>query len=145
MDVKITIEMEGIEPVEINLDVPDKNAASYKRRDVSMYAKFFDETCMGWTKDAEANKFFLLCQQNYANDKLKKYGWLVLNEIYDMLGMPRTKAGQCVGWYYDEDNPVGDNYVDFGIFEDHNISFINGIENKALLDFNVDGDILQYL
>lgn len=42
---------------------------------------------------------------------------------------------------------IGDNFVDFGIFDtndDRNFDFINGYKNTAILDFNVDGNILNY-
>jgi hypothetical protein len=112
----------------------------------SDYARFFDEACPGWTKDPEFNLMFLKDQQRFANDKLKAQGYLFLNEVYDMLGIPRTKAGQVVGWIYDEKNPIGDNFVDFGIFNE-NITkardFVNGYERVILLDFNVDGNIMD--
>lgn len=112
----------------------------------SEYAKFFDESCPDWTKDPERNRFFLTRQQDYANDKLKARGYLFLNEVYEMLGVPRTKAGQIVGWIYDKDVPNGDNYVDFGIFNAYSEQardFVNGYERTILLDFNVDGNILD--
>jgi hypothetical protein len=55
-----------------------------------------------------------------------------------------TKAGHEVGWVYDEKNPVGDNFVDFGIYDLYNErarAFVNGYERTILLDFNVDGVI----
>ena len=112
---------------------------------VSEYAKFFDE----WntdehSKDPEYNLMFLRRQQDYANELLKSQGYLFLNEVYDMLGIPRTQAGQIVGWIYDEKNPNGDNYVDFGIYDLHDPNkraFVNGLERSILLDFNVDGVI----
>lgn len=110
----------------------------------SDYARFFDEYCNGWEKDPEYNLMFLRTQQSYANDLLKSRGHLFLNEVYDMLGIPRTKAGQVVGWVYNEDNPVGDNFVDFGIYDinrETNRDFVNGYERSILLDFNVDGNI----
>ena len=112
----------------------------------SPYAVFFDEASPSWEKDSEYNKFFLNAQQQYANDLLISRGFLFLNEVYDMIGVPRTKAGQIVGWIYDKDNPMGDNYVDFGIYNiDREASrdFVNGYERSILLDFNVDGDILD--
>lgn len=115
---------------------------------VSDYAKFFDVGNPNWEKDAEFNLMFLKRQQDYANDKLKAKGHLFLNEVYDMLGIPRTRAGQCVGWVYDEKNPVGDNYIDFGIYDDAkavNRDFVNGYERTILLDFNVDGPILDLI
>jgi hypothetical protein len=110
----------------------------------SDYARFFDDGCTGWEKDSEYNLMFLRAQQQYANDKLRANGHLFLNEVYDMLGIPRTKAGQVVGWVYDAENPIGDNYVDFGIYDIHRETvrnFVNGYERTILLDFNVDGNI----
>ena len=114
----------------------------------SDYAKFFDEGCAGWTKDPEKNLFFLRRQQDYANEVLKAKGYLFLNDVYDMLGIPRTKAGQIVGWIYDEKNPIGDNFVDFGIYDGNKETvrnFVNGYERTILLDFNVDGNILDMM
>ena len=110
----------------------------------SPYAKFFDCGNEGWDKDPEVTLMFLRSRQNYANDMLKSKGYLFLNDVYDMLDIPRTKAGQVVGWRYNPKNPTGDNYVDFGIYNQDNErarAFVNGYEETILLDFNVDGDI----
>lgn len=115
---------------------------------VSQYARIFDDSCVGWTKDPEYNMHFLKVQQNYCNVLLKSKGHLFLNEVYDILGIPRTKAGTVVGWVYNEKNPIGDNFVDFGIFDtndERNSDFINGFKRTAILDFNVDGNILNYI
>lgn len=114
----------------------------------SDYAKFFDEGCAGWSKDPEKNLFFVRRQQDYANEVLKAKGYLFLNDVYEMLGIPRTKAGQVVGWIYDEKNPIGDNFIDFGIYDTNkeaNRNFVNGYERTILLDFNVDGNILDLI
>ena len=91
---------------------------------------------------------FLKRQQAYANDKLKANGYLFLNEVYDMLGIPKSKAGQVVGWIYDPENGTGDNYVDFGIYNVNREAardFVNGYERTILLDFNVDGNIWEMM
>ena len=114
----------------------------------SPYTFCFDETASGWVRDAESNKFFLMRQQDYANEKLKARGYLFLNEVLDMVGIQRCRAGQAVGWIYDEENPIGDNYVDFGILNIHSEpsrNFMNGYEKSTWLEFNVDGDILNHL
>ena len=114
----------------------------------SPYSIVFDDGNTGWDKDPEVTKFFLVQQQNWANDLLKSRGHLYLNEVYDMLGAKRTKAGQYVGWVYDEKNPIGDNYVDFGIFDIYKpkaCDFVNGYERVIILDFNVDGNILELM
>lgn len=110
----------------------------------SEYARFFDDGCKGWEKNSEYNLMFLRAQQQYANDLLRARGHLFLNEVYDMLGIERTKAGQVVGWIYDPENGSGDNYVDFGIYDINKPKardFVNGYERTILLDFNVDGSI----
>ena len=138
----VTVDEKGKEKVEKEIvNVADPNL-------YSDYARFFDESCAGWSKDAEANFTFLKCQQNYANDKLKAQGYLFLNDVYKMLGIPATKAGQVVGWIYDEKNPIGDNFVDFGILNvdvERVRAFVNGYERNILLDFNVDGNILDMM
>ncbi len=116
----------------------------------SVYAKCFDESCAGWSKDPEFNLMFIRRQQDYANEVLTKRGYIFLNEVYKMLGFQATKAGQIVGWFYDPENPdhTGDNYVDFGIYDVHkekNRDFVNGYERCIWLDFNVDGNILDLI
>lgn len=107
----------------------------------SLYSKFFDEANPNWTRSPEQNLLFIHRQQSWANDMLHSRGHLFLNEVYDMLGIPRTTAGAVVGWtVYGE----GDRHVDFGIYNHHTDevkAFVNGYENSVLLDFNVDGDI----
>lgn len=111
----------------------------------SPYAKIFDETNINWEQDPEFNLSFLTAQQRFANDKLHARGHLFLNEVYDMLGFPRTKAGQVVGWIWDKTNSsLGDNYIDFGVFDvtrKKAVDFVNGYESAIVLDFNVDGNI----
>lgn len=128
--------------VKKSIEVADVN-------EYSDYARFFDELCTGWKRDAEYNLMFLKHQQNYANEKLQKQGYLFLNDVYDMLGIPKTKAGQIVGWIYDEAHPdIYDNFVDFGIYDLYNEKardFVNGREKSILLDFNVDGNILDLI
>lgn len=134
------IDENGEEKTVVNtVEVADPNS-------FSPYCIIYDDGCNGWSKDPEENKFFLLQQQNYANEKLKSQGYLFLNDIYKALGAPVTKAGQSVGWIYDEKNPIGDNYIDFGILDVNSPKardFVNGYERNIVLDFNVDGDILD--
>ena len=110
----------------------------------SDYARFFDAASPYWQNDPEYNLMFLKAQQQYANDLLRAKGHLFLNDVYDMLGIEKTKAGQVVGWVYDRENPNGDNFVDFGIYDmskERVRAFVNGYETNILLDFNVDGNI----
>ena len=119
---------------------------------ISDYAKFFDATStefkfqdpMKYKPDWDANITFLKLQESFANTRLEREGYLFLNDVYDMLGIPKTKAGQVVGWIYDPEDKSIDNRISFGIFEPRNHRTINGYEEECiLLDFNVDGVIID--
>lgn len=104
----------------------------------SKYARIFDEVGVNCSEDQKVNLMFIkLCQQ-HANDLLKRKRTVFLNEVYEMLGLPKSQEGCVVGWHYDEKNPIGDNYIDFGL-SDISVSDI------IVLDFNVDGRVDQYL
>lgn len=111
----------------------------------SAYATFFEESNPHYDKDPEYNLQFIRNVQNQCNDLLRARGHVFLNEVYDRLGLPRTKAGQVVGWISDySEEATGDNYIDFGLFNTQRpkaMDFVNGYESVILLDFNVDGNI----
>lgn len=130
-----------------------KNQFVVNPSDISGYARFFEQyttdedgnTILNshWENNNEYNLMFLKAQERYANDLLRAKKRVFLNEVYEMLGLPRSKAGQVVGWVYDPENPSGDNYIDFGLYADNLTysDFVNGFEPAILLDFNVDGNI----
>lgn len=130
---ELEVEYEGQEGSE-RIKVVDPNG-------MSVYARCFDATSQNWTKDAEINRLFIQCQQNYWNDVLRARGHVFLNEVYDTLGFERSQAGAVVGWVLD--GPSSDNYIDFGMFEASNAQFINGLERSVWLDFNVDGVVFD--
>lgn len=112
----------------------------------SIYARFFDETNRNWVRNVDNNRMFLRAQQNWANDKLQARGHLFLNEVYEMLGMEHTKPGAVCGWVFNRGD--GDKFVDFGIFNGDSVAareFVNGHNYSILLDFNVDGPILDLI
>lgn len=151
-ELKYNIKAKEIEETVVNEDGSEstvkKTIDVIGPNDYSQYSIVFDNGNEGWDDDPELTKYFLIQQQNWANDVLKTKGHLFLNEVYDMLGAPRTKAGQVVGWVYDEKNPIGDNFVDFGIFDISKPKardFVNGYEKVIVLDFNVDGNIWELM
>lgn len=149
-ELKYNIKAQEIEETatdeEGNQKVTKRTVNTVKIDDCSDYARFFDASSDFFVKDPAYNLMFLKQAERIANDKLKQNGYLFLNDVYDMLDIPRTKAGQVVGWIYDEKNPIGDNYISFGIYEgvcpdSAKERFLEGCENVILLDFNVDGNI----
>lgn len=157
-ELKYNIQPKEVEETVVDENGKEKTVKSVKNyvnpEDISGYARFFDEftrdekgnVCknLNWNRNNEYNLLFLKAQQQYANDLLRTKGRLFLNEVYDMLGFPPSKAGQVVGWTYDLKNPMGDNYVDFGIYaSDQNYSDFIYNNDAILLDFNVDGNVWE--
>lgn len=145
-NIKATKIEETIVDEETGKEKKVKNTISVagQPHEYSDYARFFDESCDAWKKNAEYNLIFLKAEQAHANNRLIANGVLFLNEVYEMLGIQKTKEGQIIGWYYDEKDPTLQNHVDFGIYDYHreaNRKFVNGYERVILLDFNVDGDV----
>jgi hypothetical protein len=117
----------------------------------SEYARYFDNRNCHFKKDHSMNLFFLKSTERYANDLLNTQGHLFLNEVYDMLGFPRTTPGAVVGWVKN-DSAEGDQFVDFGISPCYNVTgqekhdFVNGWSDQGImLDFNVDGLIYDLI
>ena len=109
----------------------------------SDFACYFDKTSRSYETNRDFNMMFLRAQQNFANDVLRARGHLFLNEVYDMLDLPRTTAGQIVGWVYDPEKPDCDGYVDFRILEIVKENEDGTYEPAIIIDPNVDGDILN--
>lgn len=82
--------------------------------DTSVYHVRFDRYSAAWEKDKFQNECTLRSEENWANDMLRCQGYLFLNDVYDRLGLPRTKTGQIVGWLL---NGEGDGFVDFGAID----------------------------
>lgn len=102
---------------------------------------FFDESNPNWTQDPIANYLFLKGVQTHMNRILDLRGHLFLFEVYDALGMPRTKETIVAGWLL---NGNGDGFVDFGFMTDQSPEaalFRNGAERSVRLNFNIDGVI----
>lgn len=121
----------------------------------SMYARVFEEQVYNtdgsytgssqWSPVADYNATNLILKNAWANEHLKARGYMFLNDVYEELGFPRTKAGQMVGWLYRGD---GDCYISFGPEVDALINKMPGYlayrdGGSFLLDFNVDGVILD--
>lgn len=103
----------------------------------SDYAVYFDSKSRNYETNPDYNRMFLKAQQAFANDKLQTRGHLFLNEVLDDLDLPRTPAGQIVGWT--KDGPDG--YVNFRIVEVERETEDGRHEPALLLDFNVEGNI----
>lgn len=94
--------------------------------------------------------------ERFCNEKLHANGFLILKEVYDMLGIPTsalspkvTRAACLLGWIYDPKDESRNSFVDFGIHDrqgrlkDRVRNFQMGYETEGIwLEFNTDGDII---
>lgn len=113
----------------------------------SPYAKYFDELSEAYENDHEVNLYFLRAQEAWANNVLHSQGFLTLNDVYDRLGIPKTRSGYEIGWVDDKDSNKPTKAISFGIYDGRRASreFVNGYEKFILLNFNVDGYIRDKL
>lgn len=117
------------------------------------YARIFDESHPEWSNVPMQNQYRITLALNHARDLLEIKGVVFLNDVYDMLGFPRTKAGQVVGWVRgartdDNGKPITDGYIDFGLWEKgihQGKEWVNGNPKSFRLDFNVDGNVYDFL
>lgn len=115
----------------------------------SQYARVFDVDSEEWRiRNVAERQVFLLQTQYHFNFKLRLDRHVFLNDVYEALGLIRVEEYEGrVGWIYDPEHPIGDNFIDFGLY---NWQYVGkdawlGDKDAFLLDFNVDGDILMYL
>lgn len=72
-------------------------------------AKLFGpDTSTNWAPMPEYNVVYLKAQQQFFNDMLYARGLVLLNDVYDALGFPRTLLGAVLGW-------TNEGHIDFGI------------------------------
>lgn len=136
IEKKVTDEKGRTKKLEEKVEVASGEPAA------SPYARVFDDSNKRWDKNPEFTMLFLRTQESRLNNTLQTRGYLFLNEVYEALGYDWTTNGQFVGWIKGK----GDNYVDFGLrrYDDPAVrDYINGDKNTILLDFNVDGVIVN--
>lgn len=132
-------EVQKDDPQMVHGDIVPKGL---ERGEVSVYARWFAHGNPEWSDNREYNLIFLQTVQARANEQLTRKGHVFLNEVYDMLNVPRTSTGQLVGWVTGRPG-VDDDFVDFGIHAPHNEDSIRN--NRFLLDFNVSGVVYDMI
>lgn len=113
---------------------------------ISDYSRFFQLGCRGFDQSSgRYNMMYLKGIQAMFNNKLIADGYVMLNDVYRELGIDTVPEGWQIGWVYDDSNPIGDNYIDFGLYEARNKNqrAVNDWEPVILMDFNVDGNLYE--
>lgn len=127
---------------DISITDDDGNEIGTEKADIidekKDYSILYDTSPMFFHNAPERNYHMLKGLQCQANDLLHLKGSLMLNDIRDMLSLPRTSDDAVVGWSLkDIDKRHVDGYIDFGLdFDDVDMDhWVEGI----WLHFNCDG------
>ena len=131
--------------VKMKEDGTSEETVEKKNNHGSQYAAFFDASSTVWENDEVYNLAFLKTKLMYLNNELRIKGHMFLNEVYRALGLQETVAGQYVGWVMGSVD--GDGVIKFiDVATGENIDDIEDLDDPTvLLDFNVDGDIINIL
>ena len=141
-------------PTEVEETVTDEKGKEKKVKKTVNVADINDESCYvryltSTNTDYSENEEFVLTRlnmtQSYLNNRLKARGYLTLNEAYEAIGFNKSKAGLVVGWIFDRNNPVGDNYVQLKVTPVQALNEYGTYEKAYAIDFNVDGNIYNHM
>lgn len=128
----------GLSKETVTIDGKKVEVLTADREKTSDYIFSFGPENENYVGNVEHNLFYLKQQEHYANERLRANKHLMLSEVLDSLGIPRTEASFVTGWIYDprrQHGGSGDDEIDFGILD------LQRDQGYILLDFNVDGQI----
>lgn len=125
-------------------------------REPDDYRVVYKKGCPGWSDDYFLRETFLYGVERHANDVLNIKGKLLLNDVYDMLGYPRTKYGAIFGWVKNDDDSRNAKIV-FSVVDaakkqwhvDHqnedDVYSEKEVPPVYFIDFNVACNVLKYM
>lgn len=95
----------------------------------------FDHHNPNWVPNKEHNLFFIHGHQNLYNDLLRARGHVLLNDVLDGMGFPRTLEGAIVGWALNFRVPA---FIEFKVTSDDLSEALN-------IQFNIQGPIIDQM
>ncbi len=128
-------------------------AADENSKDLAPYIVYWDRsTSASFRENADYAYSFLHGIERNMNDKLLTQGHLVLNDVYDALGLDHTATGAICGWIIEDNGPDEidwEHIIKFDIKEEHytdwdtvNVGCRTGRNpTQYRIDFNCDGII----
>ena len=116
----------------------------------------FSSKSKQWEDNASFNRRYVDLVIYNANEKLRQRGEeygdksaavIFLNEILDQLDLPRTKAGNILGWRYD---PNVFNKITYEVLSSHQVGddyilYSDADDPTFWIRFNVDGNVIEEL
>lgn len=113
------------EIIQVEIDVEDLRTRAFA----------FDHHNPNWVPTKEHNLFFVKAHQNLFNDLLRARGHVLLNDVLDAMGFPRTLEGSIVGWAL---SFHGHAYIEFTITSDD-------LSEALDIQFNIQGPIIDQM
>lgn len=113
------------------------------------YRVLFDSMIPGWTPDPEENLLYLKSIQNVLNAKFHEDGYLYLKDALNIMGVA-CPFDEGIGWWLEFGDVPWDyhDFIDIGIYNETiklNRRFVNGEMPNCMLDFNVMGNLTDYM
>jgi len=91
----------------------------------------FNDESYFYTEDYDSNLLALHGVESVLNNSLQRHGFLLLNDYYDHLGLPRTNEGRFLGWTDGDDIQI----IDYEYMQDHKTE----LPDDIILNPNVSG------
>jgi len=127
---------------QVTIEKPDENGKIKKETvtvsdpDVSSIGRYFTKSNSNWS-DSESflNNFFSM-QMSYATDLLRAKGFVILNDLYKLLGFEMdTEEGIVVGKVYDRNKSMEENSITFTWYKTHILDEFGNTEEAYYVDF----------
>ncbi len=115
-----------------------------------VYRVIFDNMCPNWSYEPEENLEYLKYMEDVLNQRFAEIGYLYLKDALNDMGIA-CPFNENVGWWYESSNDLPwhcDNRISFGLYNEkiqENRRFINGLIPDCVLDFNVMGNLTDYM
>ena len=127
---------------QVTIEKPDENGKVKKETvtvadpDVSSIGRYFTKSNSNWS-DSESflNNFFSM-QMSYATDLLRAKGFVILNDLYKLLGFEMdTEEGIVVGKVYDRNKSMEENSITFTWYKTNILDEFGNTEEAYYVDF----------
>ena len=104
--------------------------------DVSSIGRYFTKSNNNWSESESFINNFFGMQMSYATDLLRGKGFVILNDLYKLLGFEMdTEEGIVVGKVYDRNKSMEENSITFTWYKTHILDEFGNAEDAYYVDF----------
>lgn len=96
-----------------------------------LFMRRFDKSCWTWDKNPEFNRMYLQGVMVTYSEVFRRAGHLALNDLFDNIGLEKTKETFTYGWHKDGNIPMNFSIVQVADTADFLLTF----ECEEILDY----------